>query len=82
MTLKIHIISGGRADYYLLKNLYEKIQKTKKNLIQNLLLLALIYQEDMEILLIKYIKIKLMFLKKLILKFTQTHPMTYQIIFR
>lgn len=30
MTLKIHIISGGRADYYLLKNLYEKIQKTKK----------------------------------------------------
>tara|TARA_B100000989_G_scaffold16639_1_gene11015 strand:- start:139 stop:1305 length:1167 start_codon:yes stop_codon:yes gene_type:complete len=30
LTLKIHIISGGRADYYLLKNLYEKIQKTKK----------------------------------------------------
>ena len=30
MTLKIHIISGGRADYDLLKNLYEKIQKTKK----------------------------------------------------
>ena len=30
MTLKIHIISGGRADYDLLKNLYVKIQKTKK----------------------------------------------------
>tara|TARA_B100001057_G_scaffold500883_1_gene618519 strand:+ start:2125 stop:3291 length:1167 start_codon:yes stop_codon:yes gene_type:complete len=30
LTLKIHIISGGRADYDLLKNLYEKIQKTKK----------------------------------------------------
>jgi len=30
LTLKIHIISGGRADYDLLKNLYVKIQKTKK----------------------------------------------------
>ena len=81
MTLKKLIISGGRAIRFI-KKLVCKIQKPKKNLIQNLLLLALIYHEDMEILLIKYIKIKLMFLKKLILEFTQTHHMTYQIIFR